>query len=228
MANLVKRNFTIGPLDFDHDLQILGMSQMQQPAKLSYRIESESELFDELLAARWDLNPQQSNGEQTFRIIVSLEIKTTTNFEINFIAQAATCQEELNLEDYRHQYLNYATRLQPTDSLETSFVLDSFQTPNATHHPELHNLTATSTLDTPSNVNSAVKHLPSESGSSRPLSRFSHSTMASSRATGTRLQGFFQKEIRNSTTDDVPKCPFPNEWQFGTVPEVITNDEDID
>jgi hypothetical protein len=24
------------------------------------------------------------------------------------------------------------------------------------------------------------------------------------------------------------QCPFPNEWQFGTVPEVITNDEDID
>ena len=75
---------------------------------------------------------------------------------------------------------------------------------------------------------SAVKQYLSESGSSRPLSRFSHSTVASSRATGgPRLQGFLQKEIRSST-DDIPKCPFPNEWQFGTVPEVITNDDDID
>ena len=35
----------------------------------------------------------------------------------------------------------------------------------------------------------------------------------------------FQRELKSS---DEPKCPFPNEWQYGTVPEVITNDEDID
>jgi hypothetical protein len=70
----------------------------------------------------------------------------------------------------------------------------------------------------------------SDSGSSRPQSRFSgvsHSTTTTSRL---RLQGFFQKtsSIPGARQDEGPQCPFPNEWQYGTVPEVITNDEDID
>ena len=137
------KTFTLGPLDFDHDLQILGMSlsPMQQPSKLSYRIENGSDMLDEILAPNWDLN-RVENG---FRIITSLDIKTTTNFEISFIAQAATCPEEIDLEDYRHQYLRYSA------SLQASLALDSFQTPSMTsRHPESHELTVnTSTLETP-------------------------------------------------------------------------------
>ena len=62
-----------------------------------------------------------------------------------------------------------------------------------------------------------------ESGSSRPLSRFSgrtHSTAASK----PRLQGLFQ----SATLNNKPQCPFPNEWQFGTVPEVVTNNDELD
>ena len=119
------KNFTLGgPLDFDHDLQILDLP-MQQPSKLSYRIENGSaELLDEILAPYWDLKKEPT--ENSFRIVTSLDIKTTTNFEISFVAQAATCPQEVDLEDYRHQYLRYVSNLQ--DSL----AFESFQTSTAT------------------------------------------------------------------------------------------------
>lgn len=69
-------------------------------------------------------------------------------------------------------------------------------------------------------------HNASGSDSSRAQSRFSgisHSTGASR----PRLQGFFQRG-QNVKTEEVQQCPFPNDWQFGTVPEVITNDEEVD
>lgn len=67
----------------------------------------------------------------------------------------------------------------------------------------------------------------SDSGSSRAASRCysirSHSTATSAKP---RLQGIFQGQITNINNN--PQCPFPDDWQYGTVPEVVTNDEDID
>ena len=34
--------------------------------------------------------------------------------------------------------------------------------------------------------------------------------------------------MKKTSDPQLQQCPFPDEWQFGTVPEVITNDEDID
>ena len=68
----------------------------------------------------------------------------------------------------------------------------------------------------------------SGSESSRAQSRFSgisHSTGASRLP---RLQGFFQRGQVLAKTEEVVQCPFPNDWQFGTVPEVIANDEEVD
>ncbi len=79
----------------------------------------------------------------------------------------------------------------------------------------------------PGNTNRNSYRSESES-SGRPLSRLSartHSTTASRPAA--RLQGLFQK-TSFKTNNVEPQCPFPNEWQFGTVPEVVTNCEDID
>ncbi len=70
----------------------------------------------------------------------------------------------------------------------------------------------------------------SESGSSRPQSRSSRISGVSGSTTASRLrlQGYFQKatSVNGGAVD--AQCPFPNEWQFGTVPEVITNDDDVD
>ena len=64
-------------------------------------------------------------------------------------------------------------------------------------------------------------------------SSLNHSQLSqSTTSTRPRLQGLFQTgPIMNNQgvkkNSDL-QCPFPNEWQFGTVPEVIANDEDVD
>jgi len=83
---------------------------------------------------------------------------------------------------------------------------------------------------------SVVVKTMSESGnSSLNQSRVSQST-AGTASTRPRLQGLFQtgplvnnQRVKKTSDPQLQQqCPFPNEWQFGTVPEVITNDEDID
>ena len=78
-----------------------------------------------------------------------------------------------------------------------------------------------------------TEKLKSESGnsSSRTHSRISQSTAS----TRHRLQGLFQTgplmnnpNMRKTSDPVQQQCPFPTEWQFGSIPEVITNDEDVD
>ena len=210
----VVRNFKIGLLDFDHDLKLLGM---QHISKLSHRIEETSSVIDEILAPKWDM----ANLENVaFRIILNLDIKITSNFEINLIAQAGICHEEADMDDYRQQFLRNSLRKSASRELgiQNEEVVENFASTG-----EALNQSTLTLLDTPTIPGDHAKHL-SESGSSRPQSRISgrsHSTVASSR--GPRLQGFLQ----NSNHND-PKCPFPNSLLYSTVPEVITNDEDID
>lgn len=82
-------------------------------------------------------------------------------------------------------------------------------------------------VDVKPNLNTST--FSEASGSSRPQSRFSsisHSTAASK----TRIQGFFQKVPGATATinENAIQCPYPSDWQFSTVPEVITNDDEVD
>ena len=43
---------------------------------------------------------------------------------------------------------------------------------------------------------------------------------------GARMRGLFHGTA--ITSKDAPVCPFPEEWQFNIIPEVIENEEDID
>ena len=43
---------------------------------------------------------------------------------------------------------------------------------------------------------------------------------------GARMRGLFHGTA--ITSKDSPVCPFPEEWQFNIIPEVIENEEDID
>lgn len=207
----VVRNFKIGLLDFDHDLELLGM---QHISKLSHRIEETCSVIDEILAPKWDIANLETVA---FRIILTLDIKITSNFEINLIVQAGICYEEPDKDDYRQQFLRHSLRR------STSRTLAVHEEVEKSASEEALNQSTITLLDTPTVPPDHAKHL-SESGSSRPQSRISgrsHSTVASSR--GPRLQGFLQNSNHNE-----PKCPFPNSLLYSTVPEVITNDEDID
>ena len=75
----------------------------------------------------------------------------------------------------------------------------------------------------------ASKTMSEDGNSSLNHSQLSQSTTS----TRPRLQGLFQTGPIMNNQGGVKKnsdlqCPFPNEWQFGTVPEVIANDEDVD
>ena len=82
-----------------------------------------------------------------------------------------------------------------------------------------------------------IKPPMSESGNSSCRTDTRSFASQSTASTRPRLQGLFQtgpfinNQRLSKNNDDSQieqQCPFPNEWQFGTVPEVITNDEDID
>ena len=82
-----------------------------------------------------------------------------------------------------------------------------------------------------------IKPPMSESGNSSCRTDTRSFASQSTASTRPRLQGLFQtgpfinnqRLSKNSDDSQIEQqCPFPNEWQFGTVPEVITNDEDID
>ena len=205
------KNLKIGLIDFDHDMKLLSLfpsPMQQQTSKLSHRIEETYSVIDDLLGSRWDIEEQ----EQGFRVVLTLDIKISSSFEINLIVQGGLCHDQADTDDYRQQY--FRKKVDFTKAEEVIVDEEAFS------HSK-----AMSLLDTP---NAAPlphqdKHL-SESGSSRPQSRVSgrtHSTIASS-ARGPRLQGYLSSQYNEV------KCPFPNTLQFGTVPEVITNDEDID
>lgn len=66
----------------------------------------------------------------------------------------------------------------------------------------------------------------SEERSSRCLSRLSART-AGSRGGTNRLQGLFYN-IAPVNGEQQQTCPFPEDWQFGLVPDVIANDDDLD
>ena len=51
-----------------------------------------------------------------------------------------------------------------------------------------------------------------------------HSDLSS--LSGARMRGLFHGTA--ITSKDSPVCPFPEEWQFNIIPEVIENEEDID
>ena len=82
-----------------------------------------------------------------------------------------------------------------------------------------------------------IKPPMSESGNSSCRTDTRSFASQSTASTRPRLQGLFQtgpfinnqKLSKNNDDSQLEQqCPFPNEWQFGTVPEVIANDEDID
>ena len=82
-----------------------------------------------------------------------------------------------------------------------------------------------------------IKPPMSESGNSSCRTDTRSFASQSTASTRPRLQGLFQtgpfinNQRLSKNNDDSQieqQCPFPNEWQFGTVPEVITNGEDID
>lgn len=127
---------------------------------------------------------------------------------------------------------------------DNSIQWESFNVPNAAERsstPVLQSSSAENTTPTVSRILEKVQVIVdpasspdikkgpniSDSGSSRAPSRCfsirSHSTAASAKP---RLQGIFQGQITNVNNN--PQCPFPDDWQYGTVPEVVTNDEDID
>ena len=43
-----------------------------------------------------------------------------------------------------------------------------------------------------------------------------------------QVGAFYGAVLQNSTAVAGPVCPFPEEWQYNTIPEVIENDEDIE
>ena len=111
---------------------------------------------------------------------------------------------------------------------EKTFPSEIHNAKHETSHGDDNNQNQSPAIDSATGLaNTSV--ILSESGSSRAQSRYStlsHSTAASR----PRLQGFFQKGalVANNSDNSAMQCPYPSDWQYGTVPEVITNSEEID
>lgn len=271
-------NYNLGLFHWDYDPQILMISN-QRP-RLIYKIEDsqwednrDKAEVDTLLGPKWDI-ADLSATLNSYRIVLTLEIRVNSNAELILVTHAGSCNEVPEMQGcYRSQYLRYSTNQEqgattnggsPQSTMEThnendnvslksGLVWDSFnkgperastplgQVPedleDSSTNPEASTFLAplppqysTAAANVSNVSDSKLTSVFSESGSSRPHSRVSRgSTVASSNQP--RLQGIFgkasiinPKQPQNQDT----QCPFPNEWQYGSVPEVITNDEDVD
>ena len=84
-------------------------------------------------------------------------------------------------------------------------------------------------LEVDARVDEGAENVPSEEDPDFSVAS-SHSVVSRqsdlSSLSGARMRGLFHGTA--ITSKDSPVCPFPEEWQFNIIPEVIENEEDID
>ena len=95
-----------GLVDWDHEPNILGLSEKYP--RIIYRIEDKDThvFLDSFLGPLWDILDLPTMD--SFRIILTLELKITSGSDLCLTAHSIMCDERPILEeDYRSQYLRY-------------------------------------------------------------------------------------------------------------------------